>query len=94
MLPVKSSHLLYTALYMVATRTQIYLTTEQRRRLDARGKREGQTLAALIRAAVDAYLNDDSAAAEDAIKRTFGSMHDLEPPARSDWDERDSRVRS
>jgi predicted DNA-binding protein len=86
--------MLYTTLYMVATRTQIYLTTEQRRRLDARGKREGRTLAALIRTAVDAYLNDDSAAVEEALKRTFGSMPDLEPPARSDWDERDNRVRS
>src|SRR3989441_10677069 len=37
--------MLYTALYMSATRTQIYLSAEQRRRLEARRKRERKSLA-------------------------------------------------
>jgi predicted DNA-binding protein len=39
---------------MSATRTQVCFTEEQRRRLDARARREGKTLAALVREAVDA----------------------------------------
>src|SRR3546814_7205386 len=39
--------------------TQIYLTDEQRRRLDARGRRMGAPLARMIREAVDSYLADD-----------------------------------
>ena len=51
---------MYTALYMAATRTQIYLTTEQRRRLDDRGRQTGLGLAEMIREAVDAYLGQET----------------------------------
>ena len=47
---------------MPSTRTQIYLTDDQRRRLDARGRRTGHPMARMIREAVDAYLADDEAA--------------------------------
>ena len=40
-------------LYMAATRTQIYLTPKQRERLDAIRGRDGRSLAAVVRDAVD-----------------------------------------
>jgi hypothetical protein len=76
---------LYTALYMASTRTQIYLTEEQRRRLDERGRHEGRSLAAMVREAIDVYL----AAAPDVqvtLDRTFGVLPDLVLPSRDDWE--------
>ena len=87
--------MLYTALYMAATRTQIYLTKKQRQQLDARRKREGKTLAAVVRDAVDAYVARDTAAAADiqtVLDRTFGSIPDLEVPSRDEWEERAQRL--
>src|SRR4051794_13825399 len=43
---------LYTALYMAATRTQVYLTAAQRERLDELAKRDGRSLASHIREAL------------------------------------------
>ncbi len=77
--------MMYTALDMVSTRTQIYLTVEQRTRLDALGAREGKGLAAMIREAVDRYL----AAVPDpalALSDTFGTLPELEVPPRGQWD--------
>ena len=71
---------------MRSVRTQIYLTGEQRRKLDARGKREGKTLAELIREAVDRYTAEEPPEAGGALKRTFGALPDLEVPSREDWD--------
>lgn len=87
--------MLYTALYMPATRTQIYLTKKQRQQLDARRKREGKTLAAVVRDAVDAYVARDKTSAADiqaVLDRTFGSIPDLEVPSRDEWDERAKRL--
>ena len=70
---------------MAATRTQIYLTEEQRRRLDERGHREGRALASMIREAVDRYL-EITPEAEEALDGTFGTLPTLEVPARSEWD--------
>jgi len=80
--------MMYTALYMGATRTQIYLTKEQRAKLDAVAKREKRSLAGLIREAVDRYLETvPSAADRDRIlAETFGALPDLEVPPRSEWD--------
>jgi predicted DNA-binding protein len=86
---------LYTALYMAATRTQIYLTKKQRQQLDARRKREGKTLAAVVRDAVDAYMAPDKTSASDiqaVLDRTFGSIPDLEVPSRDEWEERAKRL--
>jgi predicted DNA-binding protein len=86
---------MYTALYMAATRTQIYLTKKQRQQLDARCKREGKTLAAVVRDAVDAYVARDTTAAADiqaVLDRTFGSIPDLEVPSRDEWEERAKRL--
>jgi hypothetical protein len=77
---------MYTALYMPSTRTQIYLTDDQRRRLDARGRRTGAPMARMIREAVDAYLADDRPDVQAALDDTFGALPDLEVPSRDEWD--------
>lgn len=74
---------------MASTRTQIYLTDDQRRRLDARGKRSGQPLARMIREAVDAYLADDRPDVEALLDETFGTLPEMETPGRDEW-ERDA----
>jgi predicted DNA-binding protein len=74
---------------MASTRTQIYLTDEQRRRLDERGRRTGAPLARMIREAVDGYLGDDSADVEAALEETFGALPNLQVPSRDEW-ERDA----
>lgn len=76
---------LYTALDMPATRTQIYLTAEQRRRLDVRRKRDHRTLAELIRDAVDAYLAEEPDP-QVVLIETFGSLPDLAVPSRDEWE--------
>lgn len=78
--------MLYTALYMASTRTQIYLTDDQRRRLDARGRRSGQPLARMIREAVDAYLADDRPDVQVVLDETFGTLPELETPGRDEWE--------
>lgn len=78
--------LLYTVLYMAATRTQIYLSAEQRRRLDDHGRRTGEPLAQMIREAVDAYLGADETAVAEAFDETFGTLPELELPDRDEWE--------
>jgi hypothetical protein len=78
--------MMYAVLYMPSTRTQIYLTDEQRRRLDARGKKAGAPMAKLIREAVEAYLVDDKIDLEAALDETFGTLPELELPSRDEWD--------
>ena len=70
---------------MSATRTQVYFTEEQRRRLDERGQREGRPMAALVREAVDRYLADTPVAAKQ-LDETFGSLPELDVPPRDEWD--------
>jgi predicted DNA-binding protein len=71
---------------MSSTRTQIYLTREQRKKLDTRANREDKTLAQLIREAVDRYLEEEPVEVRDALNTTFGRLPDLEVPSRHDWD--------
>jgi len=78
--------MLYNALYMAARRTQVYLTAEQRRRLDEKRRREHRTLAEVVREAVDAYLADRSAEAGQALDSTFGALPRLTVPGRDEWD--------
>jgi metal-responsive CopG/Arc/MetJ family transcriptional regulator len=73
---------LYTASTMASTRTQIYLTTEQRKRLDELGKREGKSLAELIRTAVDRYLDEQEPDVAEILRSTFGIAPDFEVPPR------------
>jgi hypothetical protein len=77
---------MYTALYMPSTRTQIYLTDDQRRRLDARGRRTGAPMARMIREAVDVYLAEDRPDPDQALDETFGTLPELEVPTRDEWD--------
>ena len=71
---------------MASTRTQIYLTEDQRRRLDARGKRSGQPLARMIREAVDAYLANDRPDVDALLDETFGTLPEMETPGRDEWE--------
>jgi len=77
---------MYNALYMAARRTQIYLTADQRKRLDERRRRERRTLAELVREAVDAYLADRSVDPARALDSTFGALPRLEVPSRNEWE--------
>lgn len=70
---------------MSATRTQIYLTKEQRQRIDEIAQADGITLAEVVRRALDAYLatkHDPSA----ALAATFGADPDARAPSRDEWD--------
>ena len=71
---------------MAARRTQIYLTVEQRRRLDERRRREKRTLAELIREAVDGYLADRSTDVAASLRSTYGALPELRVPSRDEWD--------
>jgi len=71
---------------MSATRTQVYFTEAQRRRLDSLARQEGKTLAAVVREAVDAYVPREPPALEVVLDETFGSMPDFEVSPRSAWD--------
>lgn len=77
---------LYSVLYMPSTRTQIYLTTDQRKRLDARARRTGAPLAKVIREAVDAYLAESPQDMDTALNEAFGALPDLVVPSRDEWD--------
>lgn len=85
--------MLYAALYMAALRTQIYLTREQRRRLDERARREGRALADLIREAVDEFLAAERARpAAEVLAESFGAAPEFDVPARGEWAERETRL--
>jgi hypothetical protein len=71
---------------MSSTRTQIYLTKEQRKKLDARAAREDKALAQLIREAVDAYLDGATGDVEGALASTFGACPGIEAVPRAEWD--------
>ena len=69
---------------MSATRTQVYLSEEQRKEIDALASAEGVTMAEVIRRAIDAFLNtfpDPDA----VLAETFGSVPDLHVPSRHEW---------
>ena len=70
---------------MSATRTQVYLTEDQRRMIDEIARSEGVTLAEVVRRALDAYLNavPDAAA---ALASTFGADPEARSPSRDEWD--------
>lgn len=78
---------------MPSTRTQIYLTDTQRRRLDDRGRRTGAPLARMIREAVDVYLADDRPDADAALDETYGTLPSLEVPSRDEWDDAEAAAR-
>jgi hypothetical protein len=71
---------------MPHTRTQIYLTDEQRSLATERGRREGTSMAHVIREAVDAYLVEPDPQVDEALDATFGTLPTLEVPSRDEWD--------
>lgn len=74
---------------MSATRTQVYLTAEQRAGLDERARVERKTMAHVIRDAVDTYLAGDldDQERDRVLADTFGACPDLEArvPSREEW---------
>ena len=73
---------------MAATRTQVYLTAEQRARIEALRARDGRSLAEVVRAALDAYLDDAQPDAAASFDATFGAAPELETPSRDEWSHR------
>lgn len=71
---------------MSATRTQVYLTKEQRQRIDALAEAEGMTMAEIIRRALDIYLEREAPDPGLALSSTFGAAPDATVPSRDDWD--------
>lgn len=71
---------------MPATRTQVYLTEEQRRRIDALTDAEGVTLAEIVRRALDAYLDTVHVDPSKALSATFGADREARYPERDEWD--------
>jgi hypothetical protein len=69
---------------MSATRTQVYLTEEQRRLIDEIAEAEGVSLAEVIRRALDIYL-DGSRDALPALAATFGADPEAQAPDRGQW---------
>jgi predicted DNA-binding protein len=71
---------------MPATRTQIYLTEEQRRRIDALAEVEGVTMAEIVRRALDTYLDEETPDPRLALAVTFGADPHAASPSRDEWD--------
>jgi Ribbon-helix-helix protein, copG family len=70
---------------MAATRTQVYLTKEQRELIDQIAESEGLTMAEVVRRALEAYLVR-AADPTGALQETFGAAPDLDVPSRDEWD--------
>lgn len=63
----------------------MYLTEEQRRRIDRIAREKGVTMAEVIRTALDDFLGDDDDPAA-ALSATFGADPALSVPSRDEWD--------
>lgn len=70
---------------MAATRTQIYLTTDQRQRIDELADAEGVTMAEVVRRALDSYLVAGQPGASSVLTRTFGAAPEAQYPDRAEW---------
>lgn len=69
----------------ISTRTQVYLTDQQRQRIDELAESEGVTMAEIIRRALDGYL-DEQPDSQAALAATFGADPDAAVPSRDEWD--------
>lgn len=69
---------------MAATRTQVYLTEDQRRRIDEIAAAEGVTMAEVVRRALDVYLTTDRDPAP-ALAATFGADPEARSASRDEW---------
>jgi hypothetical protein len=70
---------------MRAIRTQVYLTEEQRKRIDRLASARGLTLAAIVRRAVDIYLDAELPDPVPILAATFGAAPDATMPDRNEW---------
>jgi hypothetical protein len=70
---------------MSTVRTQIYLTAEQRERIDRVARARGITMAEVIRTALDEFL-DGSPDPTTALASTFGADKEISVPRRDEWD--------
>ncbi len=70
---------------MSATRTQVYLTADQRRSIDQIAARNGTTMAEVIRTALDRYLRDGDVDVDHALASTFGAAPEASVPSRDEW---------
>ena len=71
---------------MSSTRTQVYLTEDQRRRIDNLRRAEGVTLAEVVRRALDDYFMRQTSDVETALSATFGAAPEATTPSRDEWD--------
>jgi len=71
---------------MASTRTQVYLTEEQRRKIDQIVAVEGVSMADVVRRALDCYLATAVPNPRSALEDTFGALSDIEVPNRDEWD--------
>ena len=69
----------------MSTRTQVYLTDEQRKRIDELAASEGVTMAEIIRRALDGYL-EEQPDPRAVLAATFGAAPEAVVPSRDDWD--------
>lgn len=63
----------------------MYLTTEQRERIDRVARARGVTMAEVIRRALDEYLAADTDPAA-ALAATFGADPGVSVPSRDEWE--------
>ncbi len=79
----------------IMQRTQISLTAEERRTLDAEAARTGRSISSLIRSAVEAVYGSERSADDDlaAMRRAFGSWKDRGTDGATWVDERRSGSR-
>lgn len=71
---------------MSSTRTQVYLTEDQRRRIDAIAATEGVTMAEVVRRALDRFLESEVPDPQAALDATFGADPSASVPGRGEWD--------
>ncbi len=79
---------------MSATRTQIYLRSSQRQRLDEIAGARGASLASVVREAVELYIEQAPVDPTSALESTFGAAPEAQAPARDDWEARSDRLRA
>lgn len=77
---------------MAAMRTQVYLTEEQRQRIDDFRCGEGVSMAEVARRALDDFFPRPARDLEVALRETFGAVPDAEAPPRDEWNRRWNRV--
>ncbi len=69
----------------MSIRTQVYLTDQERQRIDELAESEGVTMAEIIRRALDGFL-DEQPDPQPALAATFGAAPDAIVPSRDEWD--------